>query len=76
MATPSLKLTYIAPKNGWLEDVCLSYWGGLFSVAMLVSGSVNQEFTTQLNFQDVSHLETWDSCQERPCFPSMHVKSV
>ena len=61
--------------DGW-KTFAFPIGEAYFSVAMLVSGSVNQEFTTQLNFQDVSHLETWDSCQERPCFPSMHVKSV
>ena len=36
---PSLKLTAKAPENGWLEYYFL-IGGGLFSVAMLVSGSV------------------------------------
>ena len=31
--------TNIAPENGWLEDE-ISFWGGLFSGAMLVSGRV------------------------------------
>ncbi len=33
-----------APENGWLEYYLLSYWGGLFSGATLVSGGVNQSF--------------------------------
>ena len=36
---PSLK--HIAPENGWLEfGILISFWDGLFSGAMLVSGSV------------------------------------
>ena len=31
--------TNIAPENGWLEDE-ISFWDGLFSGAILVSGSV------------------------------------
>ena len=39
----TLPETNIAPENGWLEyvGILLSYWEGLFSVAMLVSGSVD-----------------------------------
>ena len=36
-----LETNIFAPKNGWLEvGILLSYWGGLFSGAMLVSGRV------------------------------------
>ena len=37
-AIPSLKLT-VRPKK-WMVGILLSYWGGLFSGAMLVSGRV------------------------------------
>ena len=38
----TLPETNIAPENGWLEyiGILLSYWGGLFSGATLVSGRV------------------------------------
>ncbi len=37
----TLPKTNIAPTNGWLEyGILLSYWGGLFSGATLVSGRV------------------------------------
>ena len=40
---PSLKLgTNIAPENGWLEEILVSLWDGLFSGAMLVLGRVIQ----------------------------------
>ena len=35
----TLPETKIAPDNGWLKDE-ISFWDGLFSGAMLVSGSV------------------------------------
>ena len=37
-----LSETSIAPENGWLEyiGILISFWDGLFSEAMLVSGSV------------------------------------
>ena len=37
---PSLKLTAKAPETGWLEYDPASFWDGLFSGAMLVSGMV------------------------------------
>ena len=40
---PSLKLTFshiFAPEDGWLEDE-ISFWDGLFSGAILVSGRVD-----------------------------------
>ena len=42
MGSPYTKLpkTNIVPENGWLEDE-FSYWEGLFSVDMLVSGRVD-----------------------------------
>ena len=37
----TLPETNIAPENGWLEfGILVSYWDGLFSGAMLVSGRV------------------------------------
>ena len=37
----TLPETNIAPENGWLQvGILLSYWGGLFLGAMLVSGRV------------------------------------
>ena len=39
LGIPSLKLKKLAPVNRWLEDE-ISLWDGLFSGAMLVSGSV------------------------------------
>ena len=42
---------HFAPENGWLEDVCRSFWGifGLFSGAklLLVSGSVTWNLKDQ-----------------------------
>ena len=38
--TLTLRETNIAPENGWLEDYLVSYWDGLCSGAMLVSGRV------------------------------------
>ena len=35
----ALPKTNIAPENGWLEDE-ISFWEGLFSLDMLVSGKV------------------------------------
>ena len=41
--SPSLPKTKIALENGWLEDEN-SFWDGLFSGAMLVSGRVSGPF--------------------------------
>ena len=41
---PSLKLTFLPLKtDGW--KTILSYWGGLFSGAVLVSGRVSMKIT-------------------------------
>ena len=41
---PSLKFNIFAPENGLWEDFLVSFWDGLFSGAMLVSGRVNNYF--------------------------------
>ena len=33
----------MAPENGWLEYYIVSFWDGLFSGAMLVSGRVSKK---------------------------------
>jgi len=40
----TLPKTNIVPENGWLEDN-ISFWDGLFSGAMFVSGKVKNTFT-------------------------------
>ncbi len=77
LCTFTLPETNIAPKNGWLMmvGIRLSYWGGLFSGAMSVSGRVIYRthfwgqlgsearllvpFLNMLEFSDV-HVDTFE----------------
>ena len=59
-----------APENGWLEHYIVSFWDGLFSGAMLVSGSVSLKEKVQRDSDDRGICLGWSTNRLRFALPT------